>query len=95
VKLADVAGKVLVDAFNQLGPPLRELVDSILPGAGQGLDGFASLMHNVVLPAIAGFINFLRTDGIPGIVAFTKGAIVQFLEFASSVARRCPASWAS
>jgi hypothetical protein len=85
VKLADVAGKVLVDAFNQLGPPLRELVDSILPGAGSGLDGFASLMHNVVLPAITGFINFLRTDGIPGIVAFTRGAIVQFLEFATSV----------
>jgi hypothetical protein len=85
VKLADVAGKVLVDAFKQLGPPLSELVSSILPGAGQGLDGLASIMHNVVLPAIAGFINFLRTDGIPGIVAFTKGAIVQFLEFASSV----------
>jgi hypothetical protein len=85
VKLADVAGKVLVDAFKQLGPPLRELVDSILPGAGAGLDGFASIMHNVVLPAIAGFINFLRTDGIPGIVAFTKGAIVQFLEFGKGV----------
>jgi hypothetical protein len=85
VKLADVAGKVLVDAFRQLGPPIRELIDSILPGAGAGLDGFASIMHNVVLPAIAGFINFLRTDGIPGIVAFTKGAILQFLEFATAV----------
>jgi hypothetical protein len=85
VKLADVAGKVLVDAFKQLGPPLSELVSSILPGAGAGLDGLASIMHNVVLPAIAGFINFLRTDGIPGIVAFTKGAIVQFLEFGKGV----------
>jgi predicted nucleic acid-binding Zn-ribbon protein len=83
--LAQVAGTILVDAFNQLGPPLRELVDSILPGAGAGMDGFASLMHNTVLPAITDFINFLRTDGIPGIVAFTKGAIVQFLEFATSV----------
>jgi predicted nucleic acid-binding Zn-ribbon protein len=85
VKLADVAGKVLVDAFKQLGPPLGELVDSLLPGAGQGMDGFASVMHNVVLPAIAGFINFLRTDAIPGIVAFTQGAIIQFTSFGSQV----------
>lgn len=83
--LAKVAGELLVEAFKQLGPPLKELVASILPGANQGLDGFAAVVKNVVLPAIAGFINWLRTDGIPGIVAFTRGAIVQGLEFAKSM----------
>jgi hypothetical protein len=86
VKLADVAGKVLVDAFKQLGPPLLGAGRApSCPERARAWTAFASIMHNVVLPAIAGFINFLRTDGIPGIVAFTKGAIVQFLEFASSV----------
>lgn len=83
--LAQVAGDLLVAAFDQLGPPISRLVESILPGANQGLDGFAAIVKNVVLPAIAGFIDWLRTDGIPGIVAFTKGAIIQFLEFATSV----------
>jgi len=85
VKLADVAGKVLVDAFNQLGPPLRELVDSILPGASQGLDGFAAVMHNVVLPAARDFINWVRTDGIPGFVAFTQGLIINITAAGSAI----------
>jgi hypothetical protein len=83
--LAQVAGDLLVAAFDQLGPPISRLVESILPGANAGLDGFAAIVKGTVLPAIAGFIDFLRTDGIPGIVAFTKGAIVQFLEFGKGV----------
>jgi len=84
-KLAQVAGQVLVDAFDQLGPPLRELVDSILPGAAAGLDGFASVMHNVVLPAVAGFINWIRTDGIPGFIAFTQAMIINVTGAASAI----------
>lgn len=85
VQLADVAGKVLVDAFTQLGPPIRELIDTILPGAGQGLDGFASLMHNVVLPAVADFINWIRTDGIPGFIAFSQAVIINATSAASAI----------
>lgn len=85
VELARVAGEVLVDAFKQLGPPISELVDSILPGATSGLDGFASLMHNVVLPAVAGFINWIRTDGIPGFIAFTQAVIINSTSAASAI----------
>jgi hypothetical protein len=41
-------------------------------------------MHDIVLPAVAGFINFLRTDGIPAIMNFFKGLVVQASTFAIS-----------
>lgn len=84
-KLADVAGKILLDAFEQLKGPIIELVNSVFPGFSSGLDGLQSLMHNTVLPAIAGFINFLRTDGIPGIIAFTQGMIINFTAAGSAI----------
>ena len=83
--LARVAGVLLVEAFKQLGPRIEELFGGALPAANKIMDQFASFVTGTVLPAIAGFIHFLATDGLSGIGAFVQGAAAGFLEFASSV----------
>ena len=83
--IAHTAGVVLVDAFQQLRGPIEELLKSVFPGFQSGLQGFAAVMHSVVLPALAGFINWIRTDGIPGLIAFTQGMIINLTAAGSAV----------
>jgi len=82
--LARVAGELLLSAFQQLGPPIERLLQSLLPGATNGMDAFARIIETQVFPAIGHFIDWLRTDGIPGIVAFFLAATVNALTFAST-----------
>jgi hypothetical protein len=83
VHLAQVAGDLLVSAFQQLGPAIRDVITQLLPGANQGLDGFANVIKTVVLPAIADFIR-----NIPGMIEAIKqfflAATANALSFASS-----------
>jgi hypothetical protein len=83
VHLAQVAGDLLVSAFQQLGPAIRDVITQLLPGANQGLDGFANVIKTVVLPAIADFIR-----NIPGMIEAIKqfflSATANALSFASS-----------
>lgn len=81
--LAQVAGDLLVTAFNQIGPAIRDVITQLLPGANQGLDGFANTIKTVVIPAIADFIR-----NIPGMIESIKqfflAATASALEFAST-----------
>jgi hypothetical protein len=83
VHLAQVAGDLLVAAFDQLGPAIRDVIVQLLPGANQGLDGFANVIKNVVLPAIADFIRNIP-NMIAAIKAFFLAATANALSFASS-----------
>jgi len=85
-ELARVAGELLLSAVQQLGPPIERLLQSLLPGATNGLDGFAKIIETQVLPAIGHFIDWLRTDGGPAIERFWLGATLNALSFASSMA---------
>jgi hypothetical protein len=82
VHLAEVAGDLLISAFQQLGPAIRDVITQLLPGANQGLDGFANTIKTVVLPAIADFIR-----NIPGMIEAIKqfflAATANALSFAS------------
>lgn len=61
-KLAQVIGTVLTEAFKQLGPPIERLLTKLGPVIGPVLDGLASLLTGVVIPALAAFIDFLASN---------------------------------
>lgn len=82
--LAFVAGDLLKSAFEQLGPPMQQLFGGEFPAANSIMDQFASFVKNVALPAIAGFISWLSTNGLPGMALFASGCADAMLTFAST-----------
>ena len=78
-----MAGDLLVSAFQQLGPAIRDALTQLLPGANNGLDGFANTIKTVVLPAIADFIRNIPSM-IEAIKQFFLSATASALSFASS-----------
>jgi hypothetical protein len=81
--LAQVAGGILVRAFEVLGPAVRDLITQLLPGANQGLDGFANVINNVVIPAVGDFIRNIP-NMIESIKQFFLAATASALSFAST-----------
>lgn len=90
--LAEVVGKILVTAFDQLGPPLTRLIDRLVPILQPALESIGFILETVVIPALAAFIDWLAGPGLDGILefaqqigmAFTDGLLTA-LNFASGV----------
>ena len=84
-KLADVAGRILKAAFDQLGPVIEKFFGGTIPGANAALDQFANFIINTVLPKIREFTEWLLGPGLAAIRDFVLNATASFLEFVSSV----------
>jgi len=82
--LADAVGKVLGQAFIQLGPPLQKLLDKLTPIISHVLPALADLIIGVVIPALAGFINWLSSN-IDSVEDFAQQSVIAFLSVTSGV----------
>lgn len=83
-ELARVVGDILTSAFEQLGPPIEHLIQRLQPVLIPLLDFIAQVIIDVVIPALAAFIDWLVTH-IDDIHLFAEESVISFLSIASAV----------
>lgn len=82
--LGDVVRDVLVAAFDKLGPPLQRLIDKLRPIVIPLLKFLGTVITDVVIPALAGFIDWLATH-INDVEDFAQNTVIAFLSITSGV----------
>lgn len=80
--LAEVVGDILTTAFEKLGPPIAALIDRLGPVLGPALEVIGQIITDVVIPALAGFIDWLAGPGLTGIFQF---ALAVFMAFSNAL----------